>query len=31
MARILLPTFIVAFGALMTYALYLQLQIWHVL
>ena len=30
-ARAVLPLFGVAFAALMAYAVYLQLQIWHVL
>ena len=29
MTRALIPTFFVAFGALMAYAVYLQAAIWH--
>ena len=27
--RVLVPAFIIAFGALMAYAIYLQANIWH--
>ena len=30
-ARVIIPIFAVAFSALMAVAMYLQLQIWHVL
>ena len=29
--RVLVPAFLIAFGALMAYAMYLQAQIWHLL
>ena len=29
--RIIVPIFVIAFGALMAYAFYLQAQIWNVL
>ena len=31
MQRVVLPTFVIAFASLMTYALYLQAKIWHIL
>jgi hypothetical protein len=29
-ARVIVPVFALAFGTLMAFAIYLQLQIWHV-